>query len=204
MSRIAIVHLDESCLGNGREGENPGGYGGLIEARTRGGIQRRDFYGHSAGTTNNRMALIGATAALELLAAKGARMRVLIVSDSEYLVKGMRLWAPKWEARRWTRASGPIENLALWQALVAAARRHHVQWTWVRGHAGHPKNEYVNDLAVNAAREQKTSRGAVESKFLEWLEAKHARKKFVGYDPDAEYQSLERRLVAGEEFPLAG
>jgi ribonuclease HI len=74
----------------------------------------------------------------------------------------------------------------------------------VRGHAGHPKNEYVNDLAVNAAREQKTSRGAVESKFLEWLEAKHARKKFVGYDPDAEYQSLERRLVAGEEFPLAG
>lgn len=204
MSRIAIVHLDESCLGNGREGENPGGYGGLIEARTRSGIQRRDFYGHSSGTTNNRMALIGATAALQLLGAKGARMRLLIVSDSEYLVKGMRLWVPKWEARGWRRAGGPIENLQLWQALVDAARRHDVRWIWVRGHAGHPKNEYVNDLAVDAAREQKTTTGALESKFLEWLSTKQAKKKFVGYNPDAEYESLERRLAAGESFPLAG
>jgi len=204
VSRIAIVHLDESCLGNGREGENPGGYGGLIEARTRSGIQRREFYGHSSGTTNNRMALIGATAALQLLGAKGARMRLLIVSDSEYLVKGMRLWVPKWEARGWRRAGGPIENLQLWQALVDAACRHDVQWIWVRGHAGHPKNEYVNDLAVDAAREQKTTTGAVESKFLEWLSTKQAKKKFVGYNPDAEYESLERRLAAGESFPLAG
>ncbi len=203
MSRIAIVHLDESCLGNGREGENPGGYGGLIEARTRSGIQRRDFYGHSSGTTNNRMALIGATAALQLLGAKGARLRVLMVSDSEYLVKGMRLWVPKWEARGWKRAGGPIENLQLWQDLVDAARRHEVQWTWVRGHAGHPKNEYVNDLAVDAAREQKATAGAVESRFLEWLSTKQAKKKFLGYNPDAEYESRERRLVAGGEFPLA-
>ena len=204
MTRIAIVHLDESCLGNGREGENPGGYGGLIEARTRSGIQRRDFYGCSTGTTNNRMALIGATAALQLLGAKGARLRVLMVSDSEYLVKGMRLWVPKWKARGWKRTGGPIENLQLWQDLVDAARRHDVQWSWVRGHAGHPKNEYANDLAVGAAREQKATAGAVESKFLEWLSAKQAKKKFLGYDPDAEYESLERRLAAGEEFPLAG
>lgn len=204
MSRIAVVHLDESCLGNGREGENPGGYGGLIEARTRSGIQRRDFYGHAPATTNNRMALVGATKGLQLLGAKGARMRALMVSDSEYLVKGMRLWAPNWEKRGWRRAGGPIENLRLWQELVAAARKHEVQWTWVRGHAGHPKNEYVNDLAVAAAREQKTSAGAVESKFLEWLSAKQAKKKFPDYNPDAEYESLERRLAAGEEFPLAG
>jgi ribonuclease HI len=203
VSRIAIVHLDESCLGNGREGENPGGYGGLIEARTRSGIQRRDFYGHSTGTTNNRMALIGATAALQLLGGKGARIRVLMISDSEYLVKGIRLWVPKWEGRGWRRPGGPIENLNLWQALVDAARRHDVQWTWVRGHAGHPKNEYVDNLAVDAAREQKASAGAVESKFLEWLTAKQAKRKFLGYDPDAEYQSWERRVAAGEEFPLA-
>jgi ribonuclease HI len=203
VSRIAVVYLDESCLGNGREGENPGGYGGLIEARTRSGIQRRDCYGHSAGTTNNRMALIGATAALELLGAKGTRMRVLMISDSEYLVKGMRLWVPKWEARGWKRSGGPIENLPLWQDLVDAARRHDVQWTWVRGHAGHPQNEYADHLAVDAAREQKTSGGAVESEFLEWLSAKQGRKKFLGYDPDAEYEALERRLTAGEEFALA-
>ncbi len=204
MTRIAVAHLDESCLGNGREGENPGGYGGLIEARTRSGIQRRDFYGHSTGTTNNRMALIGATAALQLLGAKGARIRVLIVSDSEYLVKGMRLWLPNWEARGWKRAGGPIENLQLWQALLDAARRQDVQWTWVRGHAGHPKNEYADELAVGAAREQKTSDGTVESRFLEWLAAKQVKKKFLGYNPETEYESLERRLAAGEEFPLAG
>jgi ribonuclease HI len=204
VTRVAVVHLDESCLGNGREGENPGGHGGLIEARSRSGIQRRDFYGHSTGTTNNRMALIGATGALQLLGAKGARMRVLLVSDSEYLVKGMRLWVPKWEARGWTRPGGPIENLRLWQDLVAAARKHDVQWTWVRGHAKHPKNEYADNLAVSAAREQTTSAGAVESKFLEWLSAKQIKRKFLGYDPDAEYESLERRLAAGDEFPLAG
>jgi ribonuclease HI len=150
------------------------------------------------------MALIGATVALQLLGAKGARIRVLMVSDSEYLVKGMRLWVPNWEARGWRRSGGAIENLQLWQALVEAARRHEVQWTWVRGHAGHPKNEYVNDLAVSAAREQKTSLGAVESKFLEWLSTKQAKKKFLNYNPDAEYELLERRLTAGEEFPLAG
>jgi ribonuclease HI len=204
VSRIAVVHLDESCLGNGREGENPGGYGGLIEARTRPGIQRRDFYGHSSGTTNNRMALVGAAAALQLLGAKGVRVQLLMLSDSEYLVKGMRIWAPKWEGRGWTRPGGPIENLKLWQALVDAARRHDVQWTWVRGHAGHPKNEYADGLAVEAAREQKTSAGAIESRLLEWLTAKQARKKFLGYDPDAEYEMLERRLAAGVEFPLAG
>jgi ribonuclease HI len=204
VSRIAVVHLDESCLGNGREGENHGGYGGLIEARTRPGIQRRDFYGHSAATTNNRMALIGATTALQLLSAKGTRLRVLMVSDSEYLVKGMRVWVPGWVGRGWKRSGGPIENLQLWKDLVAAAKKHDVQWTWVRGHAGHPRNEYADELAVGAAREQKTSAGAVESKLLEWLAAKQAKKKFLGYDPDTEYESLEQRLAADEEFPLAG
>jgi ribonuclease HI len=202
VSRIAVVHLDESCLGNGREGENPGGYGGLIEARTRSGIQRRDFYGHAPATTNNRMALVGATAALQLLGGKGARMQALMVSDSEYLVKGMRLWAPNWERRGWKRAGGPIENLQLWQELVAAARRHDVQWTWVRGHAGHPKNEYANDLAVAAAREQKTSAGAVESKFPEWLAAKQAKKKFPGYTPESDFEILARKLAGREELPI--
>jgi ribonuclease HI len=204
VSAIAVVHLDESCLGNGREGENPGGYAGLIEVRTRLRIQRRDFYGHAPATTNNRMALTGATRALELLGRKGARIRVLMVSDSEYLVKGMRMWAPSWQARGWKRAGGPIENLQLWQDLVAAVRKHDVQWTWVRGHAGHPKNEYVDGLAVSAAREQKTSVGAVESGFEAWLATKQAKGRYLGYDPDVDFEELERRLAAGESFPLAG
>ena len=141
MSRIAVVHLDESCLGNGRQGETPGGTGGLIEVRAGRRIQRRDFYTFDPNTTNNRMALVGAATVLRLLAAKGNRLQVLMVSDSEYLVKGMRQWAPGWAARGWTRKAGPIENLDLWQELVETGRLHQAQWTWVRGHRGHPKNE---------------------------------------------------------------
>jgi len=201
-SDIAIVHLDESCLGNGREGDNPGGAGGLIEARARGGIERRDVYLSSPATTNNRMALAGATEALELLAAKGARLRVLIVSDSEYLVKGMREWAPSWERRGWTRKGGPIENLEMWQSLVAASRLHEAQFTWVRGHKGHAKNEYANDLAIRAAREQIQSDGVVESGFPAWLEQKRAKKLYLAYDPDESFESLERQVASGARIPL--
>ena len=201
-SDIAIVHLDESCLGNGREGDNPGGAGGLVEARARGGIERRDVYLSSPATTNNRMALAGATEALELLGAKGARLRVLIVSDSEYLVKGMREWAPSWERRGWTRKGGSIENLEMWQALVAAARLHDAQFTWVRGHKGHAKNEYANDLAIRAAREQIQSDGVVESGFPAWLEQKRAKKLYLAYDPDESFESLERQVAAGARIPL--
>jgi ribonuclease HI len=203
VSRVAVLHLDESCLGNGREGENPGGAGGLIEVRSGRRIQRRDFYIHSPHTTNNRMALAGASKALRLLAAKGNRLRVLLVSDSEYLVKGMRQWVPGWTARGWTRRGGPIENLALWQELAEAARFHDVQWTWVRGHAKHPKNEYADALAVAAARDQKTSAGAIESSFPEWLAARQAKGLYPGYDPNAEFERLERRMAAGESFSLA-
>ncbi len=195
MSAVAVVHLDESCLGNGGEGERRGGYAGLIEVRTRSRIQRRDFYGHSPGTTNNRMALTGATAALQLLGGKGIRLRVLMVSDSEYLVKGMRMWAPGWQARGWKRTGGPIENLNLWQELVEGARKHDVQWTWVRGHAGHPKNEYVDGLAVSAARSRESSAGAIESGFLEWLAARQAKGRYPGYDPDSDFEQVRARFL---------
>lgn len=203
MTPIAILHLDESCLGNGREGDNPGGSGGLIESRAGGRLERGDFFLHAPATTNNRMALAGAEAALRLLAREGGRMRVLMVSDSEYLIKGMREWLPGWAARGWRRKGGPIENLPLWQALADAARLHQVQWTWVRGHRGHPKNEYANDLAVAAARSQTSSEGAVESGFEGWLAERHGRSLFAGYDPNQAFAVLERRMEAGEPIPLA-
>ena len=200
---IAILHLDESCLGNGREGENPGGGGGLIEVRGRSGkIERRDFFLHEPATTNNRMALRGAIMALDLLARKGARVAALMASDSQYLVKGMREWVPGWKARGWTRKGGPIENLELWKALDAAGRRHDVQWTWLRGHRRHPKNEYADWLAVRAAREQRSTAGAVDSEFDEWLAGAQEKGLYAGYDADAGFAGLEARVAAGEEFPL--
>ena len=148
------------------------------------------------------MALAGAIAALQLLAGKNKRLRVLLVSDSEYLIKGMREWVPGWMARGWTRKGGTIENLELWRVLVDSAKQHEAQWTWVRGHKGHAKNEYANDLAVKAATEQITSQGAEESGFPAWLAGKQAKQQYVGYDPDATFTALEQRLAAGEKFPL--
>lgn len=203
MTALAVVHLDESCLGNGREGDNPGGAAGIIEVRHRGGVERRDFYLSAPGTTNNRMALLSAITALDLLAGKGKRFTVLLVSDSEYLVKGVREWAPGWEARGWRRKGGAIENLPLWQQLMHAVRRHDAQFTWVRGHQGHAKNEYANDLAVSAAREQRTSDGAVPSGFDDWLAARRAKGNYLEYDGDAAFARLEERLLRGEAFPLA-
>jgi ribonuclease HI len=199
---VAIAHLDESCLGNGREGASPGGAGALVETRVAGTVVRRDVFISSPDTTNNRMALAGAIGVLQLMSGKGKRIRALLVSDSEYLVRGMREWVPGWISRGWTRKAGAIENLALWQALVASAADHEVQFTWVRGHNGHPKNEFADYLAVRAAREQLTSDGLVESDLDTWLEKERARSRYSDYDPSAAFAELERRVAAGERFPL--
>jgi len=191
---IVVLHLDESCLGNGRDGATPGGAAGLIETRAGRGIERRDFYISAPDTTNNRMALAGAIAALQLLAGKGKRLRVLAVSDSEYLVKGMKEWVPGWIQRGWKRKGGAIENLELWQTLVYSAGKHEVRWSWVRGHQGHAKNEYANDLAVKAATEQLTSAGIVESGFAAWLEQKRKLKLYTDYDPDAAFEADVKQL----------
>ncbi len=193
---LAIIHLDESCLGNGREGDNPGGAAGLIEVRTSSGIQRRDFTLCEPATTNNRMALAGASRALEILAGKDRRMRVLMVSDSQYLVKGISEWVPGWIRRNWTRKGGPIENLELWRRLVGAERKHQVTWSWVRGHAGHPRNEYANDLAIEAARTQVAHPEAIESGYLAWVEGQRAKRRYLDYDPDLAFRESEQQLLA--------
>ena len=186
----AVVHADESCLGNGREGATPGGAGSLIEIKVGGEVTRHDVYISAPDTTNNRMALAGAIATFALLSRKGRRLRVLYVSDSEYLVKGMSEWVPGWEARAWRRKGGALENQELWQTLAKVSRNHEALWRWVRGHAGHPKNEYANDLAVKAATEQITSEGAVPSGFNAWLTAQQGKGKYAGYDPDAEFMAI--------------
>jgi ribonuclease HI len=190
MTQVAVVHADESCLGNGQEGATPGGAGMLIEVAVQGVIERRDLYLHAPDTTNNRMALNGAIATFALLSAKGRRLRVVYVSDSEYLVKGMREWVPSWRARGWKRKGGSIENLELWQALLQVQSGHEVAWRWVRGHAGNAKNEYADHLAVRAATDQVTSQAAEPSGFGVWLEGRRARGRFVDYDPDREFTTL--------------
>lgn len=189
---LTILHLDESCLGNGRDGDNPGGAGGLIEVATARGIERRDCYLSSPATTNNRMALQGASLALRILSGKHRRLPVLLVSDSQYLVRGMTEWVPGWIRRGWTRKGGPIENLALWKELVEAAGRHEVRYHWVRGHKGAVRNEYANDLAIRAAREQISSDRAEPSGFDEWLARKREKGQYHDFDAQAALREDER------------
>jgi ribonuclease HI len=103
------------------------------------------------------------------------------VSDSQYLVKGIGEWLPSWKARGWRRKGGPIENLELWQELDGELARHEVRARWVRGHAGHPRNEYANDLAVRAAKEQTKSGGLVPSEFERWLDDQRAKGRYLDY-----------------------
>jgi ribonuclease HI len=176
---LVAIYADESCLGNGREGANPGGAAGVIEhvnpATER--LTRWDYWIGEPATTNNRMALRSAIEAFRVISRRGGRFRVLFTSDSQYLVKGMTEWVYGWASRGWRRKEGAIENLELWRELVEAAAPHRVQWQWVRGHAGHPQNEYANDLAVRAAREQTSSDGARTSEFDQWLEAQRLRQR---------------------------
>jgi ribonuclease HI len=189
-----VVHADESCLGNGRDARTPGGAASLIEIRANDRIVRRDLYISAPDTTNNRMALAGAIATFALLSNKGRRLRVAYVSDSQYLVKGMQEWIPQWRARGWRRKGGKIENLELWQTLVSVSEPHEVTWIWVRGHAGHPKNEYANDLAMRSAAEQITSEGAEPSRFVEWLGQHQQRGQFASYDPEEAFREVELRM----------
>lgn len=183
---LIAIYADESCLGNGRALDNPGGAGGLIELlhpRT-GVLTRRDYWISEPATTNNRMALRSAIEAIKLISAKNERFLVQFTSDSRYLIDGMTSWVHDWVRRDWRRKAGPIENLALWQELVEVARPHQIAWRWVRGHNGHPQNEYANDLATRAAAEQTSSGGAIASEFDAWLAAQRARGR-MSLTPDA-------------------
>jgi len=176
---LLAVYADESCLGNGREGSNPGGAGGLIELahpRT-GDLVRRDYWLSEKATTNNRMALRSAIEALDIASSKKWRCAVVFTTDSRYLVDGMTQWVHDWARRGWKRKGGEIGNLELWQELVNVAGNHRVEWRWVKGHNGHPQNEYANMLATRAAARQDESPGAVESGFEAWMasEREHGR-----------------------------
>jgi ribonuclease HI len=168
---LVAIYADESCLGNGREGSNPGGAAGVIEYRHGhdGRLIRFDYWISEPATTNNRMALRSAVEALRIVSRKGARFRVVFTSDSRYLVTGMQEWVYGWIDRGWRRKAGQLENAELWQQAVALAQPQETQWQWVRGHAGHPQNEYANYLAMRAARDQTSSNGAVPSGFDDWL-----------------------------------
>lgn len=140
------IYTDGACLGN----PGPGGWAALL---VRGGNEK-EISGGTLDTTNNRMELMAAISGLEALKRP---CRVLLVTDSQYVMRGVEEWMAGWRRNGWrTSARKPVKNRDLWERLDAALAQHTVRWEWVRGHTGHPQNERVDELAREAAVAQRS------------------------------------------------
>ena len=137
-----FAFTDGACSGN----PGPGGWGALLQAREGTAVLReRELSGGEARTTNNRMELMAAIAALEALERPS---ELTVVTDSAYVKGGITAWMAGWKRNGWKTADRkPVKNEDLWRRLEAAAARHKVRWQWVKGHAGHPENERADALA---------------------------------------------------------
>jgi ribonuclease HI len=136
VARIEIF-TDGACSGN----PGPGGWGAIL----RSGAHEKELFGGERLTTNNRMELMAAIKALEALKKPSA---VTLYTDSRYVMDGLQQWLPRWKANGWKTADKKaVKNDDLWKALDEAARRHEVEWRWVRGHDGHVENERADALA---------------------------------------------------------
>ncbi len=134
---LVEIYSDGACSGN----PGPGGYGTIL----RSGRHEKELSGYDPETTNNRMELLGAIRGLEALK-KPCRVR--LVTDSQYLVKGMTEWIAGWQKKGWKNSKKePVANRELWERLLELTQMHDVEWVWVKGHAGHPENERCDELA---------------------------------------------------------
>lgn len=146
MTDAVDIFTDGACSGN----PGPGGWGAIL----RYGTVEKELSGFEAETTNNRMELMAAIAALEALKRP---CTARIHTDSQYLRDGITRWIHGWKARSWLTADRkPVKNVDLWQRLEKALAPHEVTWLWVRGHAGHPENERADALARAAIKATKS------------------------------------------------
>jgi len=138
--RVVEIWTDGGCKPN----PGPGGWAAILKF----GDVERELSGHDPKTTNNRMELTAAAAALEALKRP---CTVVLHTDSEYVRNGISRWIHGWVRNNWRNAAkDPVANYELWQRLLAAAKPHKVEWRWVRGHAGDPMNERADQLATIA------------------------------------------------------
>jgi ribonuclease HI len=142
------IYTDGACSGN----PGPGGWGAILIS----GAHRKELSGGEAQTTNNRMELMAAIAALEALKRSSV---IELYTDSTYVKDGISKWIHGWKRNGWkTTDKKPVKNAELWQRLDAARARHTIEWRWVKGHAGHPENERADELARMGIARSKGSR----------------------------------------------
>lgn len=134
------IFCDGACSGN----PGVGGFGAILRC----GDKEKELSGAAGDTTNNRMEMTAAIRALESLKRP---CDVVLVTDSQYLVKGMTEWIQGWQRKGWINSKKePVLNRDLWERLIELTRIHKVVWAWIRGHNGHPENERCDELARKA------------------------------------------------------
>ena len=144
------IFTDGACKGN----PGPGGWGAILMSNG----HEKELYGYEPQTTNNRMEMMGAIAALEALKKP---CDVSMNVDSQYVLQGMTEWIRGWKARGWKTADKkPVKNDDLWKRLDAACAPHKIKWTWVKGHAGHEFNERADQLANKGITEARSAKSA--------------------------------------------
>ncbi|MEL1241251.1 ribonuclease HI [Flavobacterium flavipallidum] len=140
------IYTDGAAKGN----PGPGGYGVVMELV--GTAHRKEFYEGFRYTTNNRMELLAVIVGLEKL--KNPNMKVLVVSDSKYVVDSVvKKWVLGWEKK----AFAGRKNADLWKRFLIVYRKHQVDFKWIKGHNNHPQNERCDALAVFASSQKSLS-----------------------------------------------
>lgn len=138
------IYTDGGCRGN----PGPGGWGAVIQF----GDQEKEIYGYDPETTNNRMELMAAISALELLKRP---CEIDLTTDSQYVRQGILEWMDGWKKRGWKNAAKkPVKNKDLWLRLDEAVQRHKIEWHWIKGHSGHAGNDRADSL-VNKAMDER-------------------------------------------------
>jgi ribonuclease HI len=139
---IVEIFADGACSGN----PGPGGYGAILKY----GSNKKEISGCEETTTNNRMELMAVIAAFKQLK-KPCNIRV--ISDSTYVIKGMKEWIPGWLKKNWMNSrKQPVLNRDLWELLLELSASHKVEWLWIKGHDGHVENERCDEMARNAIK----------------------------------------------------
>jgi ribonuclease HI len=148
VKKVQVI-TDGACSGN----PGPGGWAAVLRYNQ----HEKEIWGSEPHTTNNRMELM---AAIEALRSLKEDCEIEVVTDSEYVKKGITEWIHGWKRKGWmTAAKKPVINQDLWKALDEQVGRHKTTWVWTKGHASHADNNRCDELATRAAREQSRSAG---------------------------------------------
>ena len=144
------IYTDGACKGN----PGPGGWAYILKHPATG--SEKECSGGETLTTNNKMEL---SAVINGLIALKTISKVEVITDSVYVAKGSKEWLPNWIKNNWKRKEGkkwkPVKNEELWRKMDELLSKHHVSFTVVKGHSGHPENERCDELAVEAAMRYK-------------------------------------------------